>query len=161
MSNERNSASSVSLASISSYPAIEKLVRRAMIEGQAWGDEVRQAIEADGIPSREWKNTLRQLQKIFDREGVTLSLGSPKKPAEITSPSALETHRSPAQEGSNELLRRSAISEEVIYLSRNPDAPAASTALLAGLERIFQRVGPPPDELLDEYRDTSEGGDRR
>lgn len=161
MSNERNTEPSAPLARFSSRPATEKLVRRAMIEGRAWGDEVRQAIEADRIPPSEWKNTLRQLQRIFDREGIALSPGSPKSPPEATSPSAPEENEPPTSAGFNELLRRSAISEEVIYLSRNPDAPAASAALLAGLEQIFHKVGPPPEGLLGEYRANSEGGDRR
>ncbi|WUN30337.1 RNA polymerase sigma factor [Kitasatospora sp. NBC_00315] len=65
------------------------LIERGRITGHITGDEVRQAFEADNIPTTQWKVVLRSLNQVLDEEGMTLAV----RPAQEPKPAAGDSNR--------------------------------------------------------------------
>ncbi len=56
------------------------LIERGRTTGHITGDEVRQAFEADNIPTTQWKVVLRSLNQVLDDEGMTLAVRPAQEP---------------------------------------------------------------------------------
>ncbi|MFD8544657.1 hypothetical protein [Streptomyces sp. NPDC059649] len=153
---EGEPASSTFLLEIAQFKSVRDLVERARAEGQVAGDDLRRAFEADQIPVAQWKNLLRRLNEFFEQENVTLLVSAaPARMAKRVS------ERDPVARPANKAAvkgRHHGIPAELSDLIANEGAPAAAATLFTGMERIFRELGPPPEELLGEYRSEAPGG---
>ncbi|OKI16657.1 RNA polymerase sigma factor [Streptomyces sp. CB03911] len=74
---------------IAESASLMALIERGRTTGHITGDEVRQAFEADNIPTTQWKVVLRSLNQVLDEDGVVLAV----RPAQEAKPAAGDPNR--------------------------------------------------------------------
>ncbi|MFF3596936.1 RNA polymerase sigma factor [Kitasatospora indigofera] len=74
---------------IAESASLMALIERGRTTGHITGDEVRQAFEADNIPTTQWKVVLRSLNQVLDEDGVVLAV----RPAQEPKPAAGDPNR--------------------------------------------------------------------